>query len=51
MQQEPWPLAIAMQMHKELPSCTEAEHEHAMAEQAPGVFAIYLRGITCKETP
>lgn len=24
---------------------------HAMAEQAPGVFAIYLRGITCKETP
>lgn len=24
---------------------------HAMAELAPGVFAIYLRGITCKETP
>lgn len=24
---------------------------HAMAAQAPGVFAIYLRGITCKEVP
>lgn len=23
----------------------------SMATQAPGVFAIYLRGITCKETP
>jgi hypothetical protein len=23
----------------------------SMAFQAPGVFSIYLRGITCKETP